>query len=128
MELVGNIYLVILLPLISSLLCYLVFKKIIAFGISLSCLLAIFGLLANSAKEVFFYEKILVNPASSLFSSIVLDFKIDIVSLIFLLLIIFVKIIFLVFSYKKITNKPFEKAFYATYLINVWNNWCLFKL
>ena len=119
MELVGNIYLVILLPLISSLLCYLVFKKIIAFGISLSCLLAIFGLLANSAKEVFFYEKILVNPASSLFSSIVLDFKIDIVSLIFLLLIIFVKIIFLVFSYKKITNKPFEKAFYATYLINV---------
>lgn len=119
MELVGNIYFIIFLPLISSFFCYLVFKKTIAFTITVSCLLSIFLLLLDISKEVFFYEKILVNPASKIFSSISLDFKIDIISFICLLLVIFVKIICLIFSYQKVANKPFQKTFYAIYLVNI---------
>lgn len=119
MELVGNIYFIIFLPLISSLFCYLSFKKSISFGIVFFCLSSIFLFLLNISKEVFFYEKLFVNPVSKIFPSIALDFKIDIISLIFLLLIICVKIICLIFFCQKVKNKPFQKAFYAIYLVNV---------
>ena len=121
MNAVSNIYLIIFLPLISSLLCQLFSKRFLPFVIALSSCILLFFLTLNILPDVLTYEKI-SNDFELSPLSITLEFKVDVLSIIFLLLIIFLKIVILFYyrsDIEKYLDKKNSKIFYSVYLLHM---------
>lgn len=123
MGVISNIYLIIFLPLLSSLLCQLFSKKSIPFGISLFTCISIFFLTLNILPDVLTYEKI-SNDFELSPLSITLEFKIDVLSVIFLLLLSFIKIVILFYyrtDIEKYLGEENRKIFYCVYLLHLFS-------
>jgi multicomponent Na+:H+ antiporter subunit D len=121
MSAVSNIYLIIFLPLISSILCQLLSKKFLPFSIALStCGLLIF-FISKAFLDVLAYKEF-GNEFESSIISLALEFKIDIVSIVFLSLVVFLKTIILFYYRSDIEESLNEKAkknFYSVYLLSI---------
>ncbi|MDX2082710.1 MAG: proton-conducting transporter membrane subunit [Rickettsiales bacterium] len=117
---ISNIYLIIFLPLISSLLCQIFTKKSLPLLITLFSLILVFFLTLRVFPDILIYEKIDNNFSSSLLSAM-LEFRLDLLGIIFLLLVTFLKIIIL-FYYRKDIEKSLDeknhKLFYSIYLLS----------
>lgn len=120
MGLIGNIYLIIFLPLIASLLCQILPKKS-SFYLAFAVCVSLLFLLLRIFPEILFYQKI-SNDFELSILSVALEFKLDLLAYVFLLLLIFIKIITLIFSQNQIKNSLNENAqknFYAVFLLHL---------
>ena len=117
-------YLIIFLPLISAIFCFLIsslFAKT-NFLITLSTLIAVFFLSLKLLPILLTYEQIQNNTASAGLISIATEYYIDLLALFSLLLIIAIKIIVSVFYRKdtdKIVNQSSAQLFYVVNLLNL---------
>ena len=123
MSAIGNIYLIIFLPLISSLFCQLFGKKSVSFWIALTSCISLFFLTLKVLPDVLIYEKI-SNDFELSPLSIALEFRLDILGIIFLLLLIFLKIVIL-FYYRGDIEKSLDgkdnRIFYSVYLLHLFS-------
>ena len=118
---ISSIYFAIFIPLIAALLCQVFHKKIVVFSITfLSCVALLLLFLktypVTLAKEFILNDFNLSNP------SLALEFKLDKLSIIFLVLFICLKLITLVFYKSDIErnlNENNHKIFYSVFLFNV---------
>jgi multicomponent Na+:H+ antiporter subunit D len=121
MGVISNIYLIIFLPLISSLFCQIFSKKNYSFWIAFCSCLATFFLVLKIFPDVLTYETIGNDFELSLLS-IALEFRLDLLGSIFLLLLIFLKIVILFFYRTDIENtldKKNSHIFYSVFLLNL---------
>lgn len=121
MSAVSNIYLIIFLPLFSSLLCQLFGKKSFPFWISATSSLLLFFLTLKILPDVLIYEKI-TNDFEISALSIALEFRLDVLGVIFLLLLIFIKIVILFYyrlDIEKLLDQKGRKVFYSVYLLHL---------
>jgi formate hydrogenlyase subunit 3/multisubunit Na+/H+ antiporter MnhD subunit len=119
----SNIYLLIFLPLVSSLLCQLFYKKKLPFFIALFCCILTFLLAIKIAFDVFLYEKIKNDFDFSLIS-LALEFRLDLLGIIFILLLSFLKIVILFFYYfdiEKFLDEKNRRIFYSVYLLHLFS-------
>ncbi len=120
---ISNIYLLIFLPLISSLLCQLVPQKKIIFWFTFSSCLLLLFLALKIFPDILIYEKI-SNDFELSPLSIALEFRLDLLGIIFLLLLAFLKIVILFFYRSDIEKKLEEKNmrnFYAVFLLHLFS-------
>ncbi|NBV05729.1 MAG: hypothetical protein EBS06_00630 [Proteobacteria bacterium] len=121
MSAIGNIYLIIFLPLFSSLLCQIFSKKSLPFSIALSSLILVFFLILKVLPDVLIYEKISKDFELAPLS-IALEFKLDVLGIIFLLLVTFLKIVILFyyrFDIESFLDQRGRKIFYSVYLLHL---------
>lgn len=121
MALISTIYSIIFLPLLASLLCQIFTKKNISFALTAACLFILLFLAIKISPEIFTLEKIEndfdLNPLS-----MALEFKLDKVSLLFLIAIILLNLIILFYYHIDIKNfldQKNSKIFYSVYLLRV---------
>jgi multicomponent Na+:H+ antiporter subunit D len=123
MSLISNIYLIIFLPLISSLCCLLFKKKLPPFIIALSTIFALLFLVIKILPEIFHYKAIASDFELSAVS-IGLEFKLDLLGIFFLLLLIFSKLIILLY-YRSDINKTLTNSnissFYGVFLLHLFS-------
>jgi multicomponent Na+:H+ antiporter subunit D len=123
MSLISNIYLIIFLPLISSLSCLLFKKKLPPFIITLSTVVALLFLVIKILPEIFHYKAIASDFELSTIS-IGLEFKLDLLGVFFLLLLIFSKLIILLY-YRSYINKTLTNSnissFYGVFLLHLFS-------
>lgn len=120
---VSNIYLLIFLPLISSLLCQSISQKKFSFWIALSASVVLFFLALKILPDVLIYEKI-SNDFQLSPLSIALEFRLDILGMIFLLLLIFLKIVILFFyrsDIEKFLDGNNNRIFYSVFLLHLFS-------
>jgi multicomponent Na+:H+ antiporter subunit D len=120
---VSNIYLLIFLPLISSLICQVVSQKNSPFWIALASSVLLFFLALKIFPDVLIYEKI-ANDFHLSPLSIALEFRLDLLGIIFLLLLIFLKIVILFFyrqDIEKFLDKKNNKIFYSVFLLHLFS-------
>lgn len=123
MSTIGNIYLIIFLPLISSLFCQLFGKKIFPFLTAATSCIAVFFLTLKTLPDVLIYEKI-SNDFELSPLSLALEFRLDILGIVFLLLLIFLKIVILFYyrgDIEKSLNEKNNKIFYSVYLLHLFS-------
>ncbi len=121
MSAISNIYLIIFLPLISSLFCQVFGKKAFPFWIALISSLATFFMALKVLPDVLIYEKI-ANDFQLSALSIALEFRLDVVGIIFLLLLTFIKIVILVYyrpDIERLIDQKDRKIFYSVYLLHL---------
>lgn len=121
MSAISNIYLIIFLPLFSSLLCQLLGKKSLPFWISLSSSILLFFLTLKVLPDILIYEKV-ANDFELSPLSIALEFRLDVLGIIFLLLLIFLKIVILFYyrlDIEKFLDEKGRKIFYSVYLLHL---------
>lgn len=121
MSAISNIYLIIFLPLISSLFCQLFGKKFLSFWIALSSCILLFFLTLAVLPDVLIYEKI-SNDFELSALSLALEFRLDILGIIFLLLLIFLKIVILFYyriDIEKLLDEKGRRVFYSVYLLHL---------
>lgn len=121
MSAVSNIYLIIFLPLFSSLFCQLVGKKNFAFWIALSSSIALLFLALKVLPDVLIYEKI-ANDFELSTLSIALEFRLDVLGIVFLILLTFLKIVILCYyrhDIEKFLDAKRHKVFYSVYLMHL---------
>ncbi len=121
MSAISNIYLIIFLPLISSLFCQLFGKKFLSFWIALSSCVLLFFLTLKVLPDVLIYEKI-SNDFELSVLSLALEFRLDVLGIIFLLLLIFLKIVILFYyrlDIEKILDDRGRRIFYSVYLLHL---------
>ncbi len=120
---VSNIYLLIFLPLISSLLCQAISQKNSSFWIALTSSVVLFFLALKVFPDVLIYEKI-ANDFHLSPLSIALEFRLDLLGIIFLLLLIFLKIVILFFyrqDIEKFLNEKNNRIFYSVFLLHLFS-------
>ena len=123
MGVVSNIYLIIFLPLICSLLCQAFLKKGLSFWIAFSSSAILFFLALKIFPDILIYEKI-SNDFELSPLSIALEFKLDILGIIFLLLMIFLKIVILFFyrgDIEKNLDEKSKRTFYSVFLLHLFS-------
>lgn len=121
MSAIGNIYLIIFLPLFSSLICQLLGKKSLPFWIALSSAILLFFLTLKVFPDVLIYEKI-ANDFQLAPLSIALEFRLDVLGIVFLLLLTFLKIVILFYyrsDIEKFLDERGRKIFYSVYLLHL---------
>lgn len=121
MTTISATYLIIFLPLISSLLCQLFSKKISSFLIALATCVAMLILIAKLFPEIFL-SKELISDYELLPLSLALEFKIGVTSLLFLFVIIFLKLLILLYYHddmKIYLDQKNSRIFYAVYLLHL---------
>ncbi len=121
MSAVSNIYLIIFLPLLSSLLCQLISKKSLPFWIALSSSVLLLFLTLKVLPDVLIYEKI-TNDFELSPLSIALEFRLDVLGIIFLLLLTFLKIVILIYyrlDIDRLLDQKGRKVFYSVYLMHL---------
>jgi formate hydrogenlyase subunit 3/multisubunit Na+/H+ antiporter MnhD subunit len=119
----SNIYLLIFLPLVSSLFCQIFYKKKLPFFIALFSSILVFLLALKISFDVFVYEKIANDFELSLLS-IGLEFRLDLLGIIFILLLVFLKIVILVFYYpdiEKFLDEKNRRIFYSVFLLHLFS-------
>lgn len=123
MAIISQIYLLLFLPLIFALFCQCFAKKNWCFTIAISACVLSFSLLLK-----LFFNILNKGPAENNFNldvlSIALEFNFDILSVIFLLLVLFVKIITLIFydsDIKNILDNSNRHIFYSLFLIKIFS-------
>lgn len=120
---ISNIYLLILLPLFASLTCQIFQIKNFYFTIALSAVLAVFVLLVKIFPDVLIYEKIKNDYDLSLLS-IALEFSLDLMGIIFLIVIVFLEAVILIYyrtDIIKILNQRNQSNFYSVFLLNLFS-------
>ncbi|MBM3590190.1 MAG: hypothetical protein FJX30_02285 [Alphaproteobacteria bacterium] len=120
---ISNIYLLIFLPLFASLTCQIFQIKNFCFSISLLTVIAVFGLLVKVFPDVLIYEKIKNDYDLSLLS-IALEFSLDLIGIVFLVVIIFLEAVILIFyrtDILKILNQRNQSNFYSVFLLNLFS-------
>ena len=121
MNAISNIYLIIFLPLFSSLLCQLIGKKSLPFWIALTSAITLFFLILKVFPDVLIYEKI-TNDFELSPLSIALEFRLDVLGIVFLLLLTFLKIVILFYyrsDIESILDRKGRKVFYSVYLLHL---------
>lgn len=118
---ISSIYLMIFLPLISSLLCQAFARKKMSFYFAITSCVALFTLLLATLPKVLLQKKI--SSDFELFPlSIALEFKLDLLSITFLLLTLFVKLASLLF-YKSDVERSLDQKnssiFYGVFLLQL---------
>lgn len=117
----SNIYLLIFLPLICSLVCCILPSKKIVRILAVSSCAAIGFLLAKIFPDILIYEKISNDFGLGLLS-IGLEFRLDLLSLLFLLLIAFFEFLTIIFfgnCIKNLVAKDQQNKFYAVFLLKI---------
>ncbi len=120
---ISNIYLLIFLPLISALLCQAVSRKNLSFLIALFSSFLLFFFALKVLPDVLIYEKI-ANDFKLSPLSIALEFRLDVLGMLFLLLLIFLKIVILFFynsDIEKFLNQNNSRIFYSVFLLNLFS-------
>lgn len=118
---ISNIYLLIFLPLISSLCCQILSGKKLTFYFTTFTSLLLFALALKTFPAVLNSEKIASDFQLSLVS-IAVEFKLDLLGATFLILLLFLKIVTLFFFREPIAEALDEKssrAFYSVFLLNL---------
>ena len=121
MSAVGNIYLIIFLPLLASLLCQLLDRKFLPFTIAISSSALLLFFIGKAFLDVSFY-KVIGNDFELSPISIALEFRLDIIGVTFLSLIVFLKTVILFYYRGDIEESLAEdskKTFYSVYLLNL---------
>ena len=121
MTAISNIYLIIFLPLISSLFCQLFGKKFLSFWITFASCALTFLLTLKILPDVLIFEKI-SNDFELSPLSLALEFRLDVLGVIFLLLLIFLKIVILFYyriDIEKVLDESGRKIFYSVYLLHL---------
>ncbi len=123
MGIISNIYLLIFLPLIAAIFCQLIAKKSFTFFVALAIAIIEFLLAIKIFPQVIFYERIANDLHLSLLS-LGLEFNLDILGIIFIILIIFIKITTLCFfksDIEKFLNKKGGAFFYPVFLLQIFS-------
>ncbi len=121
MSAVSNIYLIIFLPLLASLLCQLLDRKFLPFTIAISSSALLLFFIGKAFLDVSFY-KVIGNDFELSPISIALEFRLDIIGVTFLSLIVFLKTVILFYYRGDIEESLAEnnkKTFYSVYLLNL---------
>ncbi len=121
MAAISNIYLLIFLPLISSLSCQILSGKKLTFYWAIFTSTLLFILALHIFPDVLAYEKISNDFQLSLVS-IAVEFKLDLLGISFLILVIFLKIITLFFfrsDVEEFLDDKTSRAFYSVFLLNL---------
>jgi hypothetical protein len=123
MGVVSNIYLIIFLPLVASLFCQIFAKKSLSFWIAFISCITTFFLILKVFPDVLIYEKISNDfELSSL--SIALEFRLDLLGMIFLLLLTFLKIVILFFyrtDIERVLDDKNIRMFYSVFLLHLFS-------
>jgi formate hydrogenlyase subunit 3/multisubunit Na+/H+ antiporter MnhD subunit len=123
MGVVSNIYLIIFLPLVASLFCQIFARKSLSFWIAFISCIATFFLALKVFPDVLIYEKI-SNDFELSPLSIALEFRLDLLGMIFLLLLTFLKIVILFFYRTDIERALDDKSiriFYSVFLLHLFS-------
>jgi formate hydrogenlyase subunit 3/multisubunit Na+/H+ antiporter MnhD subunit len=123
MGVVSNIYLIIFLPLVASLFCQIFVKKSPSFWVAFISCIATFFLALKVFLDVLIYEKI-SNDFELSPLSIALEFRLDLLGMIFLLLLTFLKIVILFFYRTDIERALDNKSiriFYSVFLLHLFS-------
>lgn len=118
---VSNIYLLIFLPLIASLFCQIFSHKNFPFWIAFTSCILEFFLALKIFPDILIYEKI-SNDFELSPLSIALEFRLDLLGMIFLLLLIFLKIVILFFyrcDIEKYLDEKNNRTFYSVFLLHL---------
>jgi len=120
---ISNIYLLIFVPFLASLLCQIFQFKNASFGISIIAVISVILLAVKIFPDVLIYEKIKNDYDLSLIS-LALEFSLDLVGIIFLFIILFFEIIILLFYRHDIENflsNKNQSIFYGVFLLNLFS-------
>lgn len=120
---VSNIYLLIFLPLLSSLFCQFLPQKKFSFYFALGSCFLLFFLALKIFPDVLIYEKISSDFELSPLS-IALEFRLDLLGIIFLFLLLFLKIIILFFyrdDIEKMLDEKNNRIFYSVFLLHLFS-------
>jgi len=123
MGVVSNIYLIIFLPLVASLFCQIFPKKFFSFAITITSCIALFFLVLKIFPDILVYEKV-SNDFELSPLSIALEFRLDLLGIIFLLLLIFLKIVILFFyrsDIEKFLDEKNNRIFYSVFLLHLFS-------
>jgi multicomponent Na+:H+ antiporter subunit D len=118
---ISNIYLLIFIPLIASLCCQIISGKRTPFYLAAFTSILLFFLTLKIFPDILVYEKI-SNDFELSVLSLALEFKLDIVSINFLILLIFLKIVILFFFRSDIENSLTDRGirnFYSVFLLHL---------
>src|SRR3989338_1321474 len=121
MGVVSNIYLIIFLPLVASLVCQALPQKRIIFWFGFTSSVFLFFLLLKIFPDILIYDKI-ENDFELAPLSLALEFKLDLSGIIFLLLLVFLKIVILVFyrsDIERSLNIKNDRIFYSVFLLHL---------
>ncbi|MBU6139958.1 MAG: hypothetical protein KGP29_00165 [Proteobacteria bacterium] len=121
MTVVSHLYLLVFLPLIAAVVCQIVPKNRFPFWLTISCCLVLFALTASLLPQILTYKNI-GNDFNLSLLSIALEFRIDVLGYFFLLLMIFLKIVILLFynsDIEKLLDEKNRRTFYSVFLINL---------
>jgi formate hydrogenlyase subunit 3/multisubunit Na+/H+ antiporter MnhD subunit len=120
MGLISSIYLAIFLPLVAAIFCQIFSQKKLSFLLAFLGCLAVFFLVAKAFLAVLIYNKI-SNDFELSPISLGLEFKLDLLGTLFLLLVIFIKTVAL-FFYRQLIAKILDKKthiFYAVFSLQL---------
>jgi len=123
MGVVSSIYLIIFLPLVASLFCQIFVKKSLSFWIAFISCIATFFLALKVFPDVLIYEKI-SNDFELSPLSIALEFRLDLLGMIFLLLLTFLKIVILFFyrtDIERVLDDKSIRIFYSVFLLHLFS-------
>ena len=120
MPLISNIYLILLLPLLAAFLCVIVKNKSANYLITISVIAIMFlGLLQISPN--FLRGNYVFSNISRWDSSLILNYNFNLIGIIFVLIILFQKLVALIFFKEQIWPKIIKNnaTFYFAFLINI---------
>ncbi len=121
MTAVSYLYLLVFLPLIVAVACQIIPGRRFSFWLTISCCFALFALVASLLPQILIYKNI-GNDFNLSLLSIALEFRIDVLGYFFLLLMLFLKIVILLFynsDIEKLLDEKNTRIFYSVFLINL---------
>lgn len=123
MSAIGNIYIIIFLPLICSVFCQLFIQRTVAFAIAFMSSLMVLLLSGKALFDVLTFQN-LANDFNLSHVSLALEFNINSLSLTFLLLTLFIKLVNL-FYYRRdiqlLLSSQNDQNFYSVFLVNIFS-------
>ncbi len=120
---VSNIYLLIFLPLFTSLTCQIFPNRNFCFNITIFSFLLIFALILKIFPDVLIYEKIASDFELSIVS-LALEFSLDLLGIIILSIIVFLEFLVIIFFKKDvelILNPRHQANFYSVFLLKIFS-------
>lgn len=121
MNSLSYLYLLVFAPLIFAVICQVLPLRKSSFWFTLICCIGIFLLVSTLLPQILTFKNI-GNDFNLSLLSLSLEFRIDILGFFFLLLVLFLKIVILIFYHsdaEKLLNDKDLKIFYAVFLINL---------
>lgn len=121
MGIISNIYLVIFLPLLFSISCQAFGRKAFCFYIAFAGLVLTFLLALKISPNILTYKAV-ANDFDLFAISAALEFRLDIIGWLFLFLLLFLKLVILIFyrhDIDKFLDDKNSKSFYAVFLLNI---------